>query len=172
MNATVPTPERTDPETWGWELDPYSNQLKPKLLLLEPIPKVCTELLQCGCKVCATIRCKCRSNNLKCLPSCGCGSITCGNPLNNVEDIWLREGIYSTLLKLLEMTDNSFLHTKFKIFYRKFPVQTNHAKMHGWFRDLATYKTYLRTFDPDLTSYEGIRLKNKARSFTNSYPDF
>ena len=89
MNATVPTPERIDPETCGWKRDSYSNQLKSKLLLLEPTPKVCTELLQCGCKVCATRRrrrCKCRSNNLKCLPSCGCGSITCGNPLNNVED--------------------------------------------------------------------------------------
>ena len=45
INATVPTTERIDPETCGWERDPYSNHLKPKLLLLEPIPKVWTELL-------------------------------------------------------------------------------------------------------------------------------
>ena len=31
-----------DLETCGWDPDPYSNQLKPKLLLLEPVPKVCT----------------------------------------------------------------------------------------------------------------------------------
>ena len=86
MNATVPTTELINPETCGWEHDPYSNQLKPKLLLLEPIHKVCTERLMCGCKMCATRLCKCRSNNIKCLPSCGCGSITFGNPLNNVED--------------------------------------------------------------------------------------
>ena len=47
LNATVPpaqnglTPKR----------DPYSSQLKPKLLLLE---QVCTELLQCSCNTCAT----------------------------------------------------------------------------------------------------------------------
>ena len=47
MNATVPTPERIDLETCGWERDPYSNQLKQKLLLLEPIPKVCTAVAKC-----------------------------------------------------------------------------------------------------------------------------
>ena len=40
------------------------------------------------------------------------------------------------------------------------------------FRDLVTHKTHLMTFDPDLTSYEGIRLYNKARSFTNWCADF
>ena len=45
LNATVPSPERLDPESYGWERDPYSTQLKPKLLLLEPVPKVCTEFL-------------------------------------------------------------------------------------------------------------------------------
>ena len=79
-------PEHIDPETCRLVRDPYSNQLKPKLLLLEPIPKVCTQLLQCCCKVCATRRCKWRSNNADCLPACGCGSITCGNPLNVVEE--------------------------------------------------------------------------------------
>ena len=86
LNATVPSPERRDPESYGWERDPYSTQLKPKLLLLEPVPKVCTELLQCSCKACATRRCKCRANNLKCLPSCGCSSTTYGNPKNVMED--------------------------------------------------------------------------------------
>ena len=50
LNATVPSPEGMDPETCGWERDPYSNHFKSKLSVLEPIPKVCTELLQCGCK--------------------------------------------------------------------------------------------------------------------------
>ena len=85
LNATVPSPEGIDPETCGWERDPYSNHLKPKLSVLEPIPKVCTELLQCGCKTCATRRCKCRSNKIPCLPSCRCGS-TYGKPLNVIED--------------------------------------------------------------------------------------
>ena len=85
LNVTVSSPEHTDPETCRSMRDPYSNQLKPKLLLLEPIPKVYTQLLQCSCKVCTTRRCKCRSNKINCLPSCGCGSITYGNPLNVVE---------------------------------------------------------------------------------------
>ena len=41
-------PERTDPETCRWECDSHINQLKAKSLLLEHIPKVCTELLQCS----------------------------------------------------------------------------------------------------------------------------
>ena len=86
LNVTVPSPEHIDSETCRSVRDPYSNHLKPKLLLVEPIPKVCTQLLQCSCKVCATIQCKCRSNNFNCFPSCGCGSITCGNPLNVVEE--------------------------------------------------------------------------------------
>ena len=86
LNVTVPSPEHIDPETCRLVRDPYSNQLKPKLLLLEPIPKVCTQLLQCSCKVYATRRCKWRSNNADCLPSCDCRSITCGNPLNVVEE--------------------------------------------------------------------------------------
>ena len=83
LNATAPPPERLDAEAYGWERDPYSSQLKPKLLLLE---QVCTELLQCSCNTCATRRCKCRANNLKCLPSCGCSSTTCGNTKNAMED--------------------------------------------------------------------------------------
>ena len=81
LNATVPSPERLDPEAYGWERDPYSSQLKPKLLFLEPIPKVCTELLQCSCKTCATRKgCKCRGNNPKRLLPCDCSSTTCGIP--------------------------------------------------------------------------------------------
>ena len=55
LNDTVPSSERLDAEAYGWERDPYSSQLKPKLLLLE---QVNTELLQCSCKTCATRRCK------------------------------------------------------------------------------------------------------------------
>ena len=80
LNATVPSPGRLDPEAYGWERDPYSSQLKPKLLLLEPVPKVCTEWLQCSCKTYATRRCKCRGNNLKCPLPCDCSSTTCGIP--------------------------------------------------------------------------------------------
>ena len=54
LNVTVPSPERIDPETCGWEPDPYSEQLKPKLLLLEPVPKVCIELLPFTGKICTT----------------------------------------------------------------------------------------------------------------------
>ncbi|MEW8545283.1 MAG: hypothetical protein AB2693_17305, partial [Candidatus Thiodiazotropha sp.] len=86
LKATVSCPEFLAPETCGWVRDPNSNHLKPKLLTLEPIPKVCTELLQCGCKKCTTKRCKCRSNMLTCMPSCGCGSVNCGNPLNVNDD--------------------------------------------------------------------------------------
>ena len=86
LNATVPSPEHIDRETCGWLRDPYSYQFKQKLLLLEPVPKVCTQLLQCSCKVCATRQCKCRSYNIKCLSACGCGSITCDNLLNAVEE--------------------------------------------------------------------------------------
>ena len=46
LNTTVPAQERMDPETCGWEPDPYNSQLKPNHLLVEPVPKVCTELLQ------------------------------------------------------------------------------------------------------------------------------
>ena len=73
-------------EVYGWERDPHRSQLKPKLLLLESVPKVSTKLLQCSCKRCAARRCKCMANNLKCLPSCGCSSTTCGNPKNAMED--------------------------------------------------------------------------------------
>ena len=83
LYASVPHPDEAN----GWERDPYSSQLKPKLLLLEPVPKICTELLrECSCKPCATRRCKCRANNLKWLPSLGCSSTTCGNPKNAMED--------------------------------------------------------------------------------------
>ena len=27
-----------------------------------------------------------RQNNITCIPSCGCGSVTCANPLNVAED--------------------------------------------------------------------------------------
>ena len=51
LNAAVPFSEHMDLEICGWEPDPHNNQLtEPKLLLLEPVPKVCTELLQCTCK--------------------------------------------------------------------------------------------------------------------------
>ena len=73
LNDTVPSPELLDPEAYG-------SQLKPKLLLLEHVPKVCTEWLQCSCKTYATRRCKCRGNNLKCLLPCDCSSTTCGIP--------------------------------------------------------------------------------------------
>ena len=33
LNVTVPSPEHIDPKTCAWLRDPYSNQLKPKLLL-------------------------------------------------------------------------------------------------------------------------------------------
>ena len=39
LNVTVPSPGHIDPETCRSVRDPFSNQLKPKLLLLEPIPK-------------------------------------------------------------------------------------------------------------------------------------
>ena len=39
LNATVPSPERMDPETCGWEPDFYSNQLKA--FALEFVPNVC-----------------------------------------------------------------------------------------------------------------------------------
>ena len=38
LNVTVPSPEHIDPETCRSVRDPFSNQLKPKLLLQEPIP--------------------------------------------------------------------------------------------------------------------------------------
>ena len=68
LNVTVPSQEHIDLKTCAWLRDPYSNQLKPKMLLLEPIPKVCKQLLQCSCKVCSTRRCKFRSNtsNINC----------------------------------------------------------------------------------------------------------
>ena len=50
MNVTVPSPEHIDPETCRSVRDTDSNQLKPKLLLLEPIPKVCTQLLNAAAK--------------------------------------------------------------------------------------------------------------------------
>ena len=73
------------PKLVDMSLTPYSNQLKAKLLLLELVPKVCTELLQCTCKSCTTRRCTCRWYNITCIPPCGCGSVICGNPLNFVE---------------------------------------------------------------------------------------
>ena len=33
LNVTVPSPEHIDPKICAWLRDPYSNQLKPKLLL-------------------------------------------------------------------------------------------------------------------------------------------
>ena len=46
LNVTVPSQEHIDAGTFAG----LRNQLKPKLLLFEPIPKVCTQLLQCSCK--------------------------------------------------------------------------------------------------------------------------
>ena len=87
LNAPSPSPERMDPKTCGWEPDAYCNQLDPKLLLaVRTCPYVSTELLQCTCQTCITRRCKCRQNNITCIPSCGCGSVICGNPLNVAED--------------------------------------------------------------------------------------
>ena len=76
---------RMHPETCEWDTDPYSNQLKPKLLLLEPVPEVC--LLNC-CNVSLQnlYHKNMQMQIIHYIPSCGRGSVTCGNPLTFVED--------------------------------------------------------------------------------------
>ena len=60
------------PEESGWKL--MDNELVPVLMTLDPIPKVCVEMITCNWTTgCATLRCKCKKANIVCSGLCGCG---------------------------------------------------------------------------------------------------
>ena len=48
INASVTCPTLPLPKESGWKLE--DDILQPRLMTLDPIPSVCTELLTCGCK--------------------------------------------------------------------------------------------------------------------------
>ena len=73
------------PETCGREPDLYSNQLKPKLLLLDPAPKVCNGVFAMQCTTKPVPQEDANADKTGIL-LCGCGSVTCGKPMNFVEN--------------------------------------------------------------------------------------
>lgn len=86
MQSTTAKPKTDSPVNNGWYIA-EDGDLKPLLSRKEAVPKICVDILTCKCKVCATSRCTCRSNHLKCTMACGCTqSHSCQNPLNNDSD--------------------------------------------------------------------------------------
>ncbi len=58
-------------ELLGWKKS--DEGLVPELMLLNPVPSVCLEMITCQCgSGCNTLRCKCRKSKLLCTAACGC----------------------------------------------------------------------------------------------------
>lgn len=65
------TPDLPDPADMGWRRE--DSGLQPILMTLDPIPKVCVELISCGCTTpCQTRQCSCRKAHIPCIGQCGC----------------------------------------------------------------------------------------------------
>ena len=67
----------------GWQRDVDGTHLKPLLTTIDPVPQTCVAIISCGCKSCATRRCKCRQEEMICTPACSCVDNVCSNPYSN-----------------------------------------------------------------------------------------
>jgi hypothetical protein len=62
-----------DPVTMGWNRTD-DNKLRPVLMIHDPIPKACCEIISCSCHTgCTTCWCSCKKASLFCTGACGCG---------------------------------------------------------------------------------------------------
>ena len=68
-----------DPLSYGWFLSPFGYE---PILMTEPMaPENLLKFITCNCKGnCATQRCSCKKNQVKCIPACGnCHGTDCKN---------------------------------------------------------------------------------------------
>ena len=72
ITASVTCPTLLLPKISGWKLE--GDMLQPRLMTLDPIPSVCTELLTCACETrCSSLPCTYRKLKLFCRAGCQCG---------------------------------------------------------------------------------------------------
>lgn len=82
LKAIEPCPTIPNPSDCGWQL--VNGQLKPVLLISEPVPESCINLINCGCfEMCVTHRCGCRKAEMPCTGLCKCSG-QCFNVNNNI----------------------------------------------------------------------------------------
>jgi hypothetical protein len=66
-----PKPDVPPSTDFGWKVE--SGYLVAKLSTLPPVPKACTDIVQCSCsKGCTTLSCSCRKGKLNCAGACKC----------------------------------------------------------------------------------------------------
>ena len=74
MQAHCKYPSLPSPETMGWKND--DGTLMPQLMLLDPVPKSCVEMISCACTTaCKSLCCKCRRSELPCTAICRCRDV-------------------------------------------------------------------------------------------------
>ena len=72
---------QTGISSWKWLVwGSLGWQLHPKLMVSDAFPKAFTYIVHWKCRNCSTMRCSCRSNNLKCTGACACFDGICHNP--------------------------------------------------------------------------------------------
>ena len=79
-HANEPQQELPSPVGNGWCADATSGNILPTLMSQPALPQNYIEITHCKCKNCATARCGCRKNKLKCTIICGCQNEICYNP--------------------------------------------------------------------------------------------
>ena len=72
-----------DPKEWGWSCN-KNKRLRPIPTDREVAPECILKIHRCNCKPsknqCATNRCSCRKNGLRCVSTCGeCNGQNCGD---------------------------------------------------------------------------------------------
>ena len=73
-NNNDANPELPCPTEFGWTDD--NGRRIPVMTTQPPAPEAVLQLIRCNCvkPLCASSKCKCKSNNLPCTDLCGCGS--------------------------------------------------------------------------------------------------
>jgi hypothetical protein len=79
-SADNPTHDYASPIDNGWYKDDISGTLLPQMTVHNPLPQKFTDIVYCKCKNCATTRCACRFNQLRCTGACSCSDNICHNP--------------------------------------------------------------------------------------------
>jgi hypothetical protein len=90
-NDIVANPNLPCPKDFGWKED--VGHLIPVMTNQLPAPEAVLQLIRCNCtkSFCATLKCKCKSNNLPCTDLCSCGSDE-GEYLNTLVKYLLNDG--------------------------------------------------------------------------------
>jgi hypothetical protein len=90
-NDIVANPNLPCPKDFGWKED--RGHLIPVMTDQPPAPEAVLQLIRCNCtkSFCATLKCKCKSNNLPCTDLCSCGSDE-GECLNTLVKHLLNDG--------------------------------------------------------------------------------